>query len=56
MLRPPEPRSTTERASPPPARLAHPIAGGSPMLKVKLFSLCSLVASLATVSGFCKTW
>jgi len=26
------------------------------MLKVKLFSLCSFVASLASVSGFCKTW
>ena len=49
----PEPRHTTAVPVIPHDR---PVIGGSPMLKLKLFSLCSLVASMATVSGFCKTW
>ncbi len=32
------------------------ISGGFTMLKVKLASLCSLAASLATLAGYAKTW
>ncbi len=27
-----------------------------PVMKIKLFSLCSMLASFATVAGYAKTW